>query len=232
MNKRPSTQFYPGDWWRAVDLRKCCMSTQGCWFNMLLAMWDEKEQGKMGGTKIEICRLIGCNLRELNRLILDNKKHNFANVTFCNNKVTIINRRMYEAYIERVATKKRVAKYRSKEKQECNTEVTPPSSTSTSSSTSKDKYMSIFDEARKLFKGTKRGLQTEYDYFCKKHSDWREVLPLLIPAVENQIKWRAEDGRYWKNFKTWINNRCWEEEGQIKSDIFESMDKADKEGKI
>ena len=76
---------------------------------------------------------------------------------------------------------------------------------------SKDKYMSIFDQARKLFKGTKRGLKTEYDYFVKKHTDWKDVLPLLVLAVSQQIIWRAEDGRYWKNFKTWIFNRCWEE---------------------
>ena len=77
-------------------------------------------------------------------------------------------------------------------------------------SLSKDKEMSIFDESRKLFKGTKRGLQTEFDNF-RKHEDWEDVLPLLKPAVVNQIAWRVEDGRYWKNFKTWINQRCWEE---------------------
>lgn len=76
------------------------------------------------------------------------------------------------------------------------------------------KYMSIFDEARKLFRGTKRGNQTEFDEFCKKHKKWQEFLPLLKPAIEQQIKWREEDDRYWKNFKTWIKGKCWEEEGQ------------------
>lgn len=81
-------------------------------------------------------------------------------------------------------------------------------------SESQNKYMSIFDTARKLFKGSKRGLETEFEDFRKKHKDWVEVLPLLIPAVEQQIIWRQQDERYWKNFKTWIYNRCWEEEGQ------------------
>ena len=73
---------------------------------------------------------------------------------------------------------------------------------------SNKEYMSIFDESRKLFKGTKRGNQTEFDNFVKKHTDWKEVLPLLLPAVQYQIKQRAKDGFYWKNFQTWINNRC------------------------
>jgi len=139
MNKRPSTQFYPGDWWRAVDLRKCCMATQGCWFNMLLVMWDEKEQGKITGTKAEICRVVGCDLMELQGFLDDAKLHHFANVTICNNKVTIVNRRMHEGFIERESTKRRVAAHREKKGRVRNANVTPLSSTSSSSSTSKGK---------------------------------------------------------------------------------------------
>ena len=78
-------------------------------------------------------------------------------------------------------------------------------------------YMSIFDQARKEFYGTKRGLQTEFDNFCKKHKDWKEILPLLLPAIKYQItnreqtKLKQEFVPPPKNFKTWINNRCWEE---------------------
>lgn len=78
-------------------------------------------------------------------------------------------------------------------------------------------YMLIFDLARKDFYGTKRGAETEFDNFRKKHSDWKEVLPLLLPAIKNQIAFRARlktRGEFVpppKNFKTWLNNRCWEE---------------------
>lgn len=79
------------------------------------------------------------------------------------------------------------------------------------------KYISIFDQARNEFYGTKRGLQTEYDNFQKKHEDWEKVLPLLLPAIKSQIINRERmrlKGDFVpppKNFKTWINNRCWEE---------------------
>lgn len=73
-----------------------------------------------------------------------------------------------------------------------------------------------FDEARKLYPGTKRGCKTECDNFCRKHKDWRVVLPLLKPAIQEQIAWRqGANGDFrppWKNFRTWINRRCWEDE--------------------
>jgi len=76
----------------------------------------------------------------------------------------------------------------------------------------------IFGESRKLYPGRKRGTQTEFDNFTKKHADWKEVLPFLKTAIENQIEYRKQQkarGEFvpnWKNFVTWINNRCWEEE--------------------
>ncbi len=49
----------------------------------------------------------------------------------------------------------------------------------------------IFEQSRQLYPGTKRGGQTEFGNF-KRHKDWKTVLPLLKPAVERQIEWRAE----------------------------------------
>ena len=84
-------------------------------------------------------------------------------------------------------------------------------------------YVNQFEQARKKYPGTKRGLNTEYKNFKKKHTDWKKVLPLLEPAIGRQIEWRMRSkatNRFvpeWKNFKTWINNRCWEDEVSIKS---------------
>lgn len=76
----------------------------------------------------------------------------------------------------------------------------------------------IFDVFRKQYGGTKRGLETEFEYFKKKHKDWKIVLPLLLPALLKQKEVRRlKSSRgdfvpYWKNLKTWIYNRCWEDE--------------------
>ncbi|MDR2652241.1 MAG: hypothetical protein LBC68_08005, partial [Prevotellaceae bacterium] len=76
----------------------------------------------------------------------------------------------------------------------------------------------IFENFRKLFGGTKKGLDTEFENFIKKHKDWKNVLPKLLPAVELEIEWRAKRNAagafvpQWKNLQTWINQRCWEQE--------------------
>ncbi len=76
-----------------------------------------------------------------------------------------------------------------------------------------------FEQARKLYPGTTRGLPTEFDNF-RKHKDWKDILPLLIPAIEAQIAWRksAKNGEFreaWKHFRTWINQSWWEMEPPV-----------------
>ncbi|RLE40539.1 hypothetical protein DRJ16_07070, partial [Candidatus Woesearchaeota archaeon] len=80
--------------------------------------------------------------------------------------------------------------------------------------TEPDKEM--FEKSRLLYPGTKLGLGVEFSNFCKKHKNFKEILPLLYPAIESQIKQRKslkDKGKFvpeWKHFKTWINNSGWE----------------------
>ncbi len=73
----------------------------------------------------------------------------------------------------------------------------------------------IFDEARKLYPNPqKRGNTTEFANFKKKNKRWREILPLLLPAIKAQIDWReaakSEWRPSWKSFPAWINQKWWE----------------------
>jgi len=53
--------------------------------------------------------------------------------------------------------------------------------------------------------------------YKKKHKDWKESLPLLLPALQKEIEHKrllAENKQFvpeWKNLETWINKRCWEQ---------------------
>jgi hypothetical protein len=82
----------------------------------------------------------------------------------------------------------------------------------------KENSENIFENFRKKYAGTKRGLKTEFDFFKSKHKDWQNILPLLLPAIEKQTEWRAAAKAAnvfvpeWKHLKTWLGNRCWEEE--------------------
>lgn len=75
----------------------------------------------------------------------------------------------------------------------------------------------LFDKFRTKYPGKKRGNETEFQNFVKKHKDWKEVLVVLEEKIDAQILSRAsaKPGSFvpeWKNMSTWINQRCWEEE--------------------
>lgn len=77
----------------------------------------------------------------------------------------------------------------------------------------------IFDDFRKAYKGKKRGLATELDNLKKKHpKDWKDIVPLLMPALEREEQHRkiakaaGEFVPQWAMLQTWINQSRWEME--------------------
>lgn len=79
-------------------------------------------------------------------------------------------------------------------------------------------HLQTFEQFRQIYKGTKVGNVAEFANFKKKTKDWKEVLPDLKALTECQINIKdtmRAAGQFvpeWKNLKTWINQRCWEEE--------------------
>lgn len=76
-----------------------------------------------------------------------------------------------------------------------------------------------FDAFRQRYPGTKRGFKIEFDNFKKKNpKTWREIIPLLAPALDRLIEWherRIANGQFapnYKNLATWLNQQCWTEE--------------------
>lgn len=114
---------------------------------------------------------------------------------------------------------KQTLKNRSKAKQnEANEAVTVNDTVTVNVNETKEKEMNlVFETFRELYPGKKRGHDTELDCL-QKHDDWQTVIYLLPEAIERQIAQRQYDTRQgkfvpeWKNLKTWLNNRCWEEE--------------------
>lgn len=87
--------------------------------------------------------------------------------------------------------------------------------------TKSESLKAVFDEARRLYPGDKRGLDTEWANFRKKHDDWREVVPALKPAIEILIASRERKLKTnqfvpeWAMFQTWINQRRWEHAANV-----------------
>ncbi len=79
----------------------------------------------------------------------------------------------------------------------------------------KDQF-DIFRVKYKQYGGKVRGLDTELDNLKKHHKDWKDIIPLLLGALdkENQERQKAKaKGAFFplmKNLQTYINNRSWE----------------------
>lgn len=80
-----------------------------------------------------------------------------------------------------------------------------------------DSLINEFEQFRKAYKGTKRGLKTEYDNLVKKHKDYKEIVPKLLGLYEiqeirrNAMKDRGDWIPQLPNMQTYINQRRWEE---------------------
>lgn len=132
MSNFPYMQFYPADWKTDSDLRKCSLSSRGFWIEMLGSMHLDNRSGEISGTFSELSQLAGCSPEEAEKAIKELYEKQAANVTLplqnvtCNEKVTIINRRMKNEHKKRNGSTLRVRKHR--EQQDCNATVTVHSS--------------------------------------------------------------------------------------------------------
>lgn len=73
-----------------------------------------------------------------------------------------------------------------------------------------------FEDFRQHYPGIKRGFQIEFDNFKKKHPNWQDILPLLIPAVDRLIAYsercraRGQFVTEYPHLQTWLNQSRWE----------------------
>lgn len=66
--KRPSFQFYPGDWQANSNLRRCTHAEKGVWLDVLCLMHDQPEYGVLRWPLKEIAQAVGAKLSDLRAL--------------------------------------------------------------------------------------------------------------------------------------------------------------------
>lgn len=77
---------------------------------------------------------------------------------------------------------------------------------------------SLFEEFRKAYPGRKRGHDTELEAFKRKHKNWVEIVPRLMPALQRLLQHNEEAknaGQFvpsFANLSTWLYQARWEEE--------------------
>lgn len=63
--KRPSLQFYPGDWQRNAKLRRCTFAERGIWLAVICLFHDSDEYGLLRWPLKDIAQAVGCKVTEL-----------------------------------------------------------------------------------------------------------------------------------------------------------------------
>lgn len=175
VGKQPAFQFYIGDWLK--DTGTLSLESRGAWIDLLCFMWHSKDRGLLCYTIQEYSRLLRTSKQKAIKVIFElidlkicdcflgkkkiEKIENVKNETFCNTKVTLINRRMFNEAIDKNYNRLRVIKHRMKQK--CNGNVMLYSSSSSSSS---KKYIKKFDCNTCNF-----GFEIEKNFYECRHPD-------------------------------------------------------------
>ena len=66
--KRPSFQFYPGDWQANSNLRRCTHAEKGVWLDVMCLMHDQPEYGVLRWPLKEIAQAVGARVVDLRAL--------------------------------------------------------------------------------------------------------------------------------------------------------------------
>lgn len=67
--KRPSMQFYPGDWQSNPKLRRCSHGEKGIWLDVLCILHDQDEYGIVRWPLRELAIAVHCKLSALQKLV-------------------------------------------------------------------------------------------------------------------------------------------------------------------
>jgi hypothetical protein len=137
--KAPAFQFYIKDWLSDPQLKMASFCVKGMWVDMLCYMWCAPEPGKLVGSEREIAKCMGATEAEIKTFITEAQRLNFCDVRFCDGNVQIINRRMHREWKDKEAARLRMQRLRSKDGMfgDCSRNVTPYSSSSSSTSIKK-----------------------------------------------------------------------------------------------
>jgi len=81
MSNHRWSKFYWADWERDPALRQCSLAAQGLWMRMLCQMDASPEHGFLvssgrGATTAEIAKMVGCEKRQVERLMAELESHN------------------------------------------------------------------------------------------------------------------------------------------------------------
>jgi len=120
MAELPWFKFIIAHWMLDRNLAKCSSATRGVWLELIIAMHQDDRSGELRETVDHLALLARTTTVVMTQALTELQTTGTADVTFRNEMVTVVNRKMKREYKERISTNLRVKKHRS------NKNVTPP----------------------------------------------------------------------------------------------------------
>lgn len=119
MPELPWFKFIIAHWMLDRNLAKCSSASRGVWLELIIAMHQDDRSGELRETVDHLAQLARTTTVVMDQALAELQTTGTADVTFRNNIVTIVNRKMKREWKERTGTALRVKKHRS------NRNVTP-----------------------------------------------------------------------------------------------------------
>lgn len=92
--KRPSFQFYPGDWMKDPSLSMCSATTRGIWMDLLCAIHEVGHGGRVTGTATQLSRLCRCTVAEMEAALDELSTTRTATISKRHDTVSVHSKRM------------------------------------------------------------------------------------------------------------------------------------------
>lgn len=230
--KRPSFQFYPGDWLNDAALRMVSVAARGLWIEMICLMHQGSDYGYL---KVNHKVILPANLARMSGATLSDaegwlRELEDAGVFSRDEDGCIYSKRMIRD--EQVRSARAAGgklggnpnlKPRGKDNLPPNLAPTPSSSSSSSSSKSKPKPSSSSGDDGATEKPFDRFWNAWPNKVAKQAAQkaWAKIKPdaalvdTILAAIEAQKQgdhWRRDDGQYIGHPATWLNGGRWLDE--------------------
>ena len=228
MSKRPSFQFYTGDWLKDPNLGRCSAATRGIWIDLLALMHENDRSGELTGTVVSLSQVCRCSAEEMETAlmelqdtgaadILEGDKSGTcpADVRNCPGLVRVVNRRMFRE--EKGRKNGRLKKRRQRSSKAVPDDVPkmsrPPSSSSTSvtlivPSVLFEQFWAVYPKKRSKGQARKAWDKLNPD---------EQLLTRILDAVERAKTsgdWAKDGGKFIPYPATWLNAEGWLDEVQ------------------
>jgi len=92
--KKPSFQFYPGDWMKDPNLSMCSPATRGIWTDLLCVVFELRHGGQVTGSAEQIARACRCTVAEFVAAAEELRVTKTADISERDGKFTVKSRRM------------------------------------------------------------------------------------------------------------------------------------------